>query len=86
MARKRSPLLLAGDKSSIHVPLELGPRLFGVLSLTREHGPGFDRDDLALVMRIARISAAALANAHDFQQERTEEALTEAGPALAAAT
>lgn len=70
VARKRSPLLLSGDKSSIHVPLELGPRLFGVLSLTRERGPGFDRDDLALVMRVARISAAALANAHDFQQER----------------
>jgi serine phosphatase RsbU (regulator of sigma subunit) len=70
VARKRSPVLLDGDRSSIHVPLELGPRLFGVLSLTRERGPGFDHDDLALVMRVARISAAALANAHDFQQER----------------
>ena len=70
VARSRSPLTLAGDVPSIHVPIEHGPRLFGVLSLVREHGPAFDPDDQALVLKLARISAASLANAHDFQQER----------------
>jgi GAF domain-containing protein len=69
VVRSRTPLLLTGPPPSIHVPIELGPRLFGVLSLVRE-GPEFDRDDLGLVLKLARIAAAALANAHDFEQER----------------
>jgi serine phosphatase RsbU (regulator of sigma subunit) len=70
VARTRQPLLLGGAKPSLHIPIELGPRLFGVLSLVREHRTEFDRDDLALVLKLARISAAALANADAFQQER----------------
>jgi serine phosphatase RsbU (regulator of sigma subunit) len=70
VVRTRAPLALAGEQPSVHVPIELGPRLFGVLSLVRERGPAFDRDDLTLVLKVARIAAAALANAHDFEQER----------------
>jgi serine phosphatase RsbU (regulator of sigma subunit) len=56
--------------AAVHVPIELGPRLFGVLSLIRDDGAEFDRDALTLVSKVARISAAALANADAFQQER----------------
>jgi serine phosphatase RsbU (regulator of sigma subunit) len=70
VVRTRAPLTLSGEGSSLHVPIDLGPRLFGVLSLVREQGPEFDGEDVALVLKLARISAAALANAHDFQQER----------------
>jgi len=70
VVRTHSPLLTGGDEPAVHVPIELGPRLFGVLSLIRDQGPPFDQDDLTLVRKVARISAAALANAHDFQQER----------------
>jgi serine phosphatase RsbU (regulator of sigma subunit) len=70
VVRTRAPVTRDGAQPSIHVPVELGPRLFGVLSLVRDSGADFDRDDLELVLKIARIAAAALANAHDFQQER----------------
>jgi serine phosphatase RsbU (regulator of sigma subunit) len=70
VVRTRAPLSLGGAQPSVHVPIELGPRLFGVLSLVREEGPEFDREDLTLVLKVARIAAAALANAHDFEQER----------------
>ena len=70
VARTRSALTLGGEAPSMHVPIELGPRLFGVLSLVREQGPEFDPDDQALVLKLARIAAASLANAHDFQHER----------------
>ena len=70
VVRTRTPLTLDGPTPSIHVPIEMGPRLFGVLSLVRDDGDPFDRDDLELVVKVARIAAASLANAHDFQQER----------------
>jgi serine phosphatase RsbU (regulator of sigma subunit) len=70
VARSRSPVSIGGAAPSVHVPIELGPRLFGVLSLIRDDGREFDREDLTLVSKVARISAAALANADAFQQER----------------
>jgi serine phosphatase RsbU (regulator of sigma subunit) len=70
VVRTRAPLARDGHLPSVHVPIALGPRLFGVLSLVRDEGPAFTRDDVELVQKVARISAAALANAHDFQQER----------------
>jgi serine phosphatase RsbU (regulator of sigma subunit) len=70
VVRGRATVALGGPTPSVHVPLELGPRLFGVLSLIRDDGREFDRDDLALLAKIARIAAAALANADAFQQER----------------
>jgi serine phosphatase RsbU (regulator of sigma subunit) len=70
VVRSRASVSATGATPSVHVPIELGPRLFGVLSLVRDDGREFDRDDLALVSKVARISAAALANADAFQQER----------------
>jgi serine phosphatase RsbU (regulator of sigma subunit) len=70
VVRSRTMVTGAGSAPSAHAPIELGPRLFGVLSLIRDDGREFDRDDLTLVSKVARISAAALANAEAFQQER----------------
>ncbi len=77
VARTRSAKVVDGENPSLHVPLALGPRLFGVLSLTRRGG-GFDRDDIALVAKLAHSSAASMANALDFQHERkVADALTQ---------
>jgi serine phosphatase RsbU (regulator of sigma subunit) len=70
VVRSRAAVSAGGPTPSVHVPIDLGPRLFGVLSLVRDDGREFDRDDLTLVSKVARISAAALANADAFQQER----------------
>jgi len=70
VVRSRGPVSAGGATPSVHLPIELGPRMFGVLSLVRDDGRQFDRDDLTLVSKVARISAAALANADAFQQER----------------
>ena len=48
IVRTRTPLTLDGKAPSVHVPIELGPRLFGVLSLVRDDGREFDREDLTL--------------------------------------
>ncbi len=52
----------------MHAPIELGPRLYGVLSVAGP--PGFDEAGLELLTRLASGSAAAIANAIDFQRER----------------
>jgi len=70
VVRARNATLHAGDPSMAHVPIELGPRLFGVLTVARADGRHFDRDELALAAKVARIAAAAIANAEAFQQER----------------
>jgi serine phosphatase RsbU (regulator of sigma subunit) len=63
----RKPQLSA---AAMHVPVMLGPRLFGVLSVAREGGPAFDREALDLLQQLARIAAAGIANAIDFERER----------------
>jgi serine phosphatase RsbU (regulator of sigma subunit) len=70
VVRSRTTISQGGPAPSAHAPIELGPRLFGVLSLVRDEGPEFDHEDLMLVSKVARIAAAALANADAFQQER----------------
>jgi serine phosphatase RsbU (regulator of sigma subunit) len=59
-----------GVRSFIHVPIELGPRLFGVLTVAHEEADRFDEHDLERAMSLARSSAAAVANAIDFERER----------------
>jgi serine phosphatase RsbU (regulator of sigma subunit) len=54
----------------MHVPIELGPRLYGVLTVGHEEPDRFGEDDLELLAKLARSSAAAIANAIDFQRER----------------
>jgi GAF domain-containing protein len=67
VVQTRSPLL-EPEAGLMHAPIELGPRLYGVLSVAGP--PGFDEAGLELLTRIAGSSAAAIANAIDFQRER----------------
>jgi GAF domain-containing protein len=59
-----------GIGSFMHAPIELGPRLFGVLTVAHEQVDRFGQADLELLSRLARSSAAAIANAIDFERER----------------
>jgi serine phosphatase RsbU (regulator of sigma subunit) len=70
VVRSRKTISTGGPSPSAHAPIELGPRLFGVLSLIRDDGREFDHDDVMLISKVGRIAAAALANADAFQQER----------------
>jgi Stage II sporulation protein E (SpoIIE)/GAF domain len=54
----------------MHAPLELGPRLYGVLSVAHEDPDRFAGEDLELLVQLARSSTAAIANAIDFERER----------------
>ncbi|MEA2418075.1 MAG: phosphoserine phosphatase RsbU/P [Thermoleophilaceae bacterium] len=67
VARTRESML-ERDRSLMHAPIELGPRLYGVLSVAT--ADRFDETGLDLLTRLARSSAAAIANAIDFQRER----------------
>jgi GAF domain-containing protein len=71
VARTRRPHLDAsGSGSLMHAPIEIGPRLYGVLSAGHEEPGRFGADELQLLARLARSSAAAIANAIDFGRER----------------
>jgi GAF domain-containing protein len=75
VARTRTPLVLSGADAAplgslMHAPIELGPRLYGVLTVGHEQPEHFGDNDLELLMKLARSSAAAIANAIDFQRER----------------
>jgi GAF domain-containing protein len=56
--------------SFMHAPIELGPRLFGVLTVGHEDSGRFGDADLDLLVKLARSSAAGIANAIDFERER----------------
>ncbi|HEV3379093.1 MAG TPA: SpoIIE family protein phosphatase [Thermoleophilaceae bacterium] len=71
VARTRRPHRDTGAGGSrMHAPIEIGPRLYGVLTVTHEKSSRFGDDDLQLLARLARSSAAAIANAIDFGRER----------------
>lgn len=57
-------------RSFAHVPLELGPRPFGVLTVCHPVDGALDEGRLALLESLARPAAAAIANALEFQHER----------------
>jgi GAF domain-containing protein len=59
-----------GIESFMHVPLKLGPRLFGVLTVADERPDAFDEATLARLLAFARTAAGSIANALDFQRER----------------
>ena len=67
VARCREGRLSAG---SMHVPVTLGPRIFGVLSVFRDAEPPFEEQALEMLQELARIAAAGIANAIDFERER----------------
>jgi serine phosphatase RsbU (regulator of sigma subunit) len=56
--------------SFMHAPIELGPRLFGVLTVAHEEPGRFGEGDLEPLVKLARSSAAGIANAIDFERER----------------
>ena len=59
-----------GIGSFVHVPIALGPRLFGVLTASHEQ-PGYSApSELARLEALAPPAAGAIANALDFQRER----------------
>jgi GAF domain-containing protein len=75
VARTREPVLRehpgeAGIGSLMHAPIELGPRLYGVLSAAHDEPGRFAAADLERLVKLARSSAAAIANAIDYQRER----------------
>ena len=75
VARTRTPLVRSGAEAAplgslMHAPIELGPRLYGVLTVGHQEPDRFDESDLELLVKLARSSAGAIANAIDFQRER----------------
>jgi GAF domain-containing protein len=75
VVRARTPVMRSGPDAAplgsvIHVPIELGPRLYGVLTVGHAEPDRFGDDELELLTKLARSSAAAIANAIDFQRER----------------
>jgi GAF domain-containing protein len=60
----------AGIGSFMHAPIELGPRMFGVLTVFHEEEERFDDAGLELLVKLARTCAPGIANAIDFQRER----------------
>jgi GAF domain-containing protein len=75
VARTRKPMLRSGADAAplgslIHTPIELGPRLYGVLTVGHEDPDRFEAEDLELLVKLARSSAGAIANAIDYERER----------------
>ena len=71
VARTRRPHRDASAGGSLmHAPIEIGPRLYGVLTVAHEKPGRFGDGELQLLARLARSSAAAIANAIDFGRER----------------
>jgi GAF domain-containing protein len=79
VARTRRPLLCRADSallaeagigSLLHAPIELGPRLYGVLTVAHPDPEFLDEHSLVLLSKLARSAAAAIANAIDFERER----------------
>jgi GAF domain-containing protein len=66
-----------GVRSFVHMPVVLGPRVFGVLSVCHPDSGALDEDSVALLSSFARAAAAAIANALEFAHEqRIAHALT----------
>jgi GAF domain-containing protein len=63
--------------SFAHVPIALGPRVFGVLSVSHEGAERFGATELRRLDALCRAAAGAIANALHFQRERrVADALT----------
>jgi GAF domain-containing protein len=66
-----------GVGSFVHVPIALGPRIFGVLTASHTEPGYFGKHELARLEAFAPPAAGAIANALDFQRERrVADALT----------
>jgi GAF domain-containing protein len=66
-----------GIGSFVHVPIALGPRLFGVLTASHEQPGYYGPDELARLEALAPPAAGAIANARDSPRaRRVAQALT----------
>jgi GAF domain-containing protein len=61
---------LEGIGSFAHVPIAMGQRVFGVLSVSHEGAGRFGSSELRRLEALCRVAAGAIANALDFQRER----------------
>ena len=59
-----------GIGSFVHVPIALGPRLFGVLTASHAQPGYYGLEALARLEALAPPAAGAIANALDFHRER----------------
>jgi serine phosphatase RsbU (regulator of sigma subunit) len=59
-----------GVRSFVHVPIGLGPRRFGVLTVSHPDEDALGERQLALLESLSQPAAAAIANALEFQHER----------------
>ena len=59
-----------GIRSFMHVPLVLGDRVYGLVSVNSSQVRAFGERDLRVVGELARHAASALQNALQFEQER----------------
>ncbi len=59
-----------GVRSFVHVPIALGPRRFGVLSVGHPGDAALGEREAALLESLGRPAAGAIANALEFQHER----------------
>src|SRR5215211_3160689 len=64
VARTRTPLARSGPEAAplgslMHVPIELGPRLYGVLTAGHDEPDRFGDDDLELLVKLARSRSAS---------------------------
>ncbi len=59
-----------GVGSFVHVPIDLGPRRFGVLTVSHPERDALGQPALELLQSLTRPAAAAIANALEFQHER----------------
>ena len=59
-----------GIRSFMHVPIVLGERLYGLLSVNSDDVRAFGERELRVITELARHAAAALQNALQFEQER----------------
>ncbi|MEA2219757.1 MAG: hypothetical protein QOJ35_2383 [Solirubrobacteraceae bacterium] len=67
----------AGVRSFAHVPVGLGPRRFGVLSVGHREAGALGARELGLLQSLSRPAAGAIANALEFRHEqRIARALT----------
>jgi PAS domain S-box-containing protein len=59
-----------GIRSFMHVPLVLGEKVYGLVSVNSEQPRAFGERDLKVLAELARYAASALQNALQFEQER----------------
>ena len=59
-----------GIRSFMHVPLVLGDRVYGVVSINSHHPRAFGERELKVIDELALHAASALQNALQFEQER----------------